>query len=107
MKQLITILLLTSSLCYGQNVPQDYASTEAEMKQRKKHANGKVITGVVLIGLGVAVKASTESNKVTDFGSGVVAGVGATTLTAGIIEKIEIGKEERGKRKARNNKKQD
>lgn len=108
MKNLITILLLTSSLAmFG----QDYATNESDLKRRKKEANGKIIAGVSVAIIGVLVITAGADNPdvktVTDRTGGGLVGVGAVFTGAGIIEKIEIGKEERGKRRARNNKKQD
>lgn len=93
MKTLITILILTSSLCYG----QDYATTEAELKCRKRMADSKVLTGLSVIFLGILAIANDnpETKQSTDRFGGAAVGVGATIAIAGIIENKEIKKEKR------------
>lgn len=104
MKKLTTILLIgiTSATCFCQT--QDYATTETDLKQRSEFANGKVVTGAILIGLGIAVINSADKSDAKDFlnrsGGGSV-GSGAVIMTSGIIEKIEIAKEKRGRKKAK------
>lgn len=107
MKPLLTILLLTSSLAmFG----QDYATSEAELKQRKKSAKEQMLISVSMMALGFVVKTNDQvvhNREEVVYAAGAVTGVGLAIGVDAAIDLIEIGKEERGKRKARNNKKQD
>ena len=105
MKKIILIMLLSYSISYS----QDYNTNESELKQRKKSANQKIIAGSIIIGMSYIAVSSTDDlsekgKQIVDRGAGVAAGVGGAIAVDGLIERIEISKEEKGRKKAKNNK---
>ena len=101
MKKLILIISLTSSINL---FSQDYYEhkTDQELKEKKCFARNKIIQGVILFFLGVAMVSyddNVENKKVVHIGGGWAMGVGIAMGADGIIETIEVNKVKRKRNK--------